>query len=780
MQKDEIYIFPKEAEHKLKTARKMKTPVYIFGVTGIGKTSLVKQVIMNRKYLYYSAADTDPEEIETEGDLKYQTIVIDDLNHITTPTDKNIYEKKIEKLLARDDIWLVLISRAPVPNWLISLYIQHLFVLIPEKDLYFTEQEQSLFLDQWGITLTQEEEKKVLDTLGGIPIALRIFCLRGGDLEQTIKDLCAYVENRVYGQWEMELQEFVMETSIVEKFDKELAVMITGRDNVHELLSRVEELGNFFVLAGKNGIWKYIPQLRWTMQQRIQKKYSQEKIHNLYYNAGLYYEIHGKTPDALAMYDKIKDAESISRVLVGNARKNPANGHYYELRDYYFALPEEKVMKVPVLMAGMSMLQSMLMNKTESERWYGLLESYAGNNTGSAAREAKNQLLYLDIALPHRGILRLTDILKKAGTLLKQRKAILPELSVTSNLPSMMNGGKDFCEWSKKDTELASGIGKIVEFVLGKHGKGLVSLALAESFLEKGENSYEVMRLAERGKMSTESGGSVEQSFVAIGILSWLAILSGNGDYALEVLSNFRKQAVLKAPNLLNNLEAFFCRIYLYQNKGDNVAEWLENAPEELSGFDTMERFRYLTKVRVYLMSGKYNQACSLLEQILYYAENMDRTYIRIEAQLLLSIGLYHMHDNRWVEMMQKSISQAEEYHFVRILTREGPAIRKLIKKEKFVWKDDKFRQQVMSECNQMAEFYPRYLDPGSMGTMVLPENALKILRLQAEGMSTRVIAEKLGLKEANVKYHCGETYRKLGVKSRTAAVNEARKRKLI
>ena len=49
----------------------------------------------------------------------------------------------------------------------------------------------------------------------------------------------------------------------------------------------------------------------------------------------------------------------------------------------------------------------------------------------------------------------------------------------------MMNGGKDFCEWSRKDRELAVSLGKIIEFVLGKYGKGLVPLALAESYLEK-------------------------------------------------------------------------------------------------------------------------------------------------------------------------------------------------------------------------------------------------------------------------------------------------------
>ena len=48
------------------------------------------------------------------------------------------------------------------------------------------------------------------------------------------------------------------------------------------------------------------------------------------------------------------------------------------------------------------------------------------------------------------------------------------------------------------------------------------------------------------------------------------------------------------------------------------------------------------------------------------------------------------------------------------------------------------------------------------------------------EGMASAAIAQSMKLSEATVKYHCRETYRKLGVKNKTAAIAEARKRKLI
>ena len=103
-----------------------------------------------------------------------------------------------------------------------------------------------------------------------------------------------------------------------------------------------------------------------------------------------------------------------------------------------------------------------------------------------------------------------------------------------------------------------------------------------------------------------------------------------------------------------------------------------------------------------------------------------------------------------------------------------------MLEKSKFVWKDTGYKNQVLTECRQMAEAYPAYLRNAQETRIQLSSNAIKILKMQAEGMSAAVIAEKLKLSEATVKYHSRETYRKLGAKNKVEAITEARKRKLI
>ena len=773
------YFRPKKAVKKMKLAQNMGQTVYIYGVTGLGKTTFVKDYLGRKKYTYYSAENYSQWQLEILTENKPQIIVLDDLYLITQPEIREEIYPLLEKLIEKREIWLILISRCQIPRWLMPLYVNSLFCVIDEKDLLLEREEQDLYFESFGVYPGEVISQIIWEQGRGHPLVLRMMALEllredeeqkeigiGETFLKAKDNLCHYLETHVYDQWEIELQEFLMELSIVDSFDVQMAQMITGKKNVEQLLNHAIETGDFF--KRKRNTYQYKFAFKESMYRRLRRNYKADRIHRLYYNAGYCYEMRGEIIKALEAYDICHDEEEISRLLISNARENPANGHYFELRHYYLLLSEDTVKQSAVLMACICMLHSILMNIEESERWYQELMHYAKVHTGSARKEAKSKLLYLDIGLPHRGIIQMTDILKHAYTLLRERKVILPEFSVTSNLPSQMNGGKDFCEWSKKDKELASSIGKVV------------TLALAESFFEKGMDSYEVVSLAEKGRMQAESVGKIEQCFVGVWLLAQLSLLSGHAEDAMERLNSFEKCAKQNVPKLLPNIRALKCLIYMYRGWVQEIQEWMKEAPDENQEFHTLERLRYLVKVRVYLLSGRYEQAVGLLQKLLYYAEKMQRNYIYMEGKLLLAIALYHMGWGDWKTHMQECIQKAESYHFVRLLSREGGAVLKLLRAEEFVFTDKEYKKQVIEECQKMSSYYPSYLKKHAEGDIILPPNALKILRLQADGYSAERIAKQLGITKNTIKYHNKETYKKLGVTSKAAAINEARNRGLL
>ena len=140
-------------------------------------------------------------------------------------------------------------------------------------------------------------------------------------------------------------------------------------------------------------------------------------------------------------------------------------------------------------MQGMSILCALRADYDGSERWYAELEKFAEskNKFDEAAKEARGRLAYLDIALPQRSINGIAKAITVAARLLANREIHLAPFSVTSALPSIMNGGKDFSDWSKKDDLLYKTMRKPVEIILGNDGIGLADCAIAESKFEKGE-----------------------------------------------------------------------------------------------------------------------------------------------------------------------------------------------------------------------------------------------------------------------------------------------------
>lgn len=546
------YIKPKKAWRLLRTADDENVTSYIYGVSGSGKTTLVSRYLGTRKYMLVDAGGIRPDDLVIEVSNARKIIVIDNLHELSWGDVDTVREQIIE-LIRREDVWVILVGRCPVPPWLSAVRFQEGFYVVDSKLLMFSLEDIKKYAEYAGFSMNEAQVQRLYYETTGLPLAVEMCHIKYMEMACTSKmtddmyndfsrrvedEMCNYLEYHVYDNWDVEMQEFLMEISVVDEFTTKQAEMITGRSDSELLIERAKWLGNFMTSrVDKDGNTQYQLQfyMRVSMRRRLKRKYEKERIRGLYENAGLFYRLNGDIRKALEMYENAGVTERIVSILVDNARHAANSGYYYDLKKYYLELPDHVIEKSPELMCGMSMLQSLLLNPDESERWYDRLKLYADENQGSARKNAKGLLLYLDIGLPHRGSVDVLKLLKSAYTMVFNKEVRIQEWSVTSNLPSMMNGGKDFCEWSKRDRELASKVGRIVEFVLGKYGKGLVNLALAESFLEKSGDNYEVATLAAKGRMQAEAGGKIEQCFVADGILAWLHLQNGKPQEALEV-----------------------------------------------------------------------------------------------------------------------------------------------------------------------------------------------------------------------------------------------------
>jgi LuxR family maltose regulon positive regulatory protein len=267
-QVDEKYIRPKKANDLMKSAQNVRQTVYIYGPTGFGKTSFVFDFLARRKFEYYSALEPDFMEKDLEGDLqekKDRIVVLDDLYQITEPEDREALYKVLEALITDPHVWLIMISRAQLPAWIKPLHIKHLFVIISEEDLAFSPKEEEAYLAQWNVSIMSESMKRLHEEGFGHPLYCRITAMRFSQMlkenqnsaerlkeeltlmETTRKDCWDYFETHVYDQWDVEMQEFLMDISIVDTFDLQMAQMITKRNDAGKIILEAQETGSFIV-----------------------------------------------------------------------------------------------------------------------------------------------------------------------------------------------------------------------------------------------------------------------------------------------------------------------------------------------------------------------------------------------------------------------------------------------------------------------------------------------------------------------------------------------------
>ncbi|MDD3252809.1 MAG: LuxR C-terminal-related transcriptional regulator [Lachnospiraceae bacterium] len=760
---------------KLKQAEEEHCLLYIKALGGYGKSTAVQHYLRSKSHLTISGAEGFFDTMPPPETIRQGVVVIDDISFLKEKESI----RYLGSLLERSDKWFILIGRSPLPMWLQAQIANRKVLFAVERDLMWDAQQTRKFLADYEVEVTPEEAEQIAaDTVGHV-VTLKLLAQRMRDglpygaeaAEKTRIDLYRYLDHAFYESWDEELKQAMLRLAGFDSFTLPMAQMITGCGNASLLLEKAMTLSEFLQSDGQ-GNYRMRSILREYLLWKQSSELTGEQYNNLYYNAGLYFELQGDIKQALACYDKSKSQGKIAELLIKNSMKHPGNGHYYETRAYYLNLPKEQVETSPILMAGLSMLHSLLMQTRESEQWYEALKAFEQKPglSNNQKKEARSRLAYLDIALPHRGSVGLSNILENAAMLCRQRSVVLTEFSITSNMPSVMNGGKDFCEWSKIDRELAKTLKKPVELVLGNFGAGLVNVALAESAFEKGSmDAYEILSLLNSGYIIADTKGTAEMCFAIIGVMTRIHISRKQPQRAASLLMDFKEKVIREGHHhLLPNINALSVAIGLFTGKVEAASQWIaDEAPNENVEFYILERYRYLVKIKAYLALGRLEEAASLIERLSYYFEQYQRNYQQIENGLLRAIVQYRMHLGNWKQSLTEALQKAEGYRFVPVAAEYGVALHPLMKEAGDLDLANEYRQRLEQAVREYALGYPKYLEATQTLTQPLTDMEAKLLPLLCSGASLEEIAARCGITYNTVKYHNRNIYRKLGVKNR-------------
>lgn len=382
-QKDN-YIHPKAAWDKLRMAGARRQNVYLYAATGYGKTELLHRYLRRRRHIWLSGEGLTVETLQEIALPAEATVVIDDLARVLDPAVR----REIVSMLDQPGVWLVLAGRCPLPSWLTRPYVNGRLSVIPEEDLRLSEKEIAQLYLSWGVQLPRNLlEKRIIPLVEGNPLGARLLAVEMSQgssyTEELVNDLTRkfyeYLNQAIYSEWPEEIREMMMQLSLLEHFTIQQAEEMTGRSDVNRLLAQAAETGNLFSI--KDGAYTLRPTVINSMKLRMETVCDRVRKNELLRRAGTICEKEGNIPRALKLYQDGQCGKEIDALLIDNARRYPGGGYYYELTPAYLALPEEEVRSSPDLIAARSMLYSLALNATESERWYAVLQEYAPTRT---------------------------------------------------------------------------------------------------------------------------------------------------------------------------------------------------------------------------------------------------------------------------------------------------------------------------------------------------------------------------------------------------------------
>ena len=418
-----------------------------------------------------------------------------------------------------------------------------------------------------------------------------------------------------------------------------------------------------------------------------------------------------------------------------------------------------------------------------SQRWYGRLADFAARRKGAdaAGREARGRLAWLDISLPQRGVAGLAEMFPAAFRLLTDREITLPAFSVTSALPSIMNGGKDFSDWSRRDDLLYATLRRPVETVLGRDGEGLADTAIAESKFEKGQDvSGRVLALVSR-LSDIRCQGTPDIEFAAVGLIVRSQVDTGRPEDGARMLTSLRQRLESRGETrFLPNIDAMLCRIALRTGDRLAVAAWYrDKAPRDPTHFRVLLRYQYFTQAMAELAQGDNDTALLTLAPLERYCAVCQHHIDGIHLHLLTAMARFRRQEDTWQAPLDAALETAAHYGFVRTVGQYGAAILPLLERRR--WQGDPdFRAAMMQAVRTQAANYPDLLTPPLEQAEALTAAEMQVLRLLCADKSNAEIGQILDIRLPTVKSHVSHILQKLNVSRRSEAKRAAERLHLL
>lgn len=349
-------------------------------------------------------------------------------------------------------------------------------------------------------------------------------------------------------------------------------------------------------------------------------------------------------------------------------------------------------------------------------------------------------------------------------------------LTLTAGRPFTANGTWDISEFAPVFLEQPERATKHLQKFYGEEGEKIYDLMCAE-FLYQRDECYQALVRIVSTLPYLRAKKNVRLLFAALATEAFVLVINGQAAAAGPMLDNLRNQfAEAGLEAYWPNADAMAAWAAMYDGDYAHVARWLrEDGPDEHSNFCMLDIFRYMIKIRAYLIYGKDLAIMALSQRLLPLLEAGHRYMDSCELHLLTAMS--HQAEGRTAEAlahMEQVLMLSEKYGYYRLIADEGKRAWELLRLYKKEVGTSTHLERLLAMTEKTVSLHPRYLSSHSPEKPRLTPSENRVLHLLAQQYTNAQIAEQTDTAVETVKKHCKHICAKLGAKTRHQAVSRA------
>jgi len=764
-------------------------------------------------------------------------LVLDDYHLVTTPAIHDALAFLLEHPPAQLHLYLALRGEPPLPLGRLRIY--DLVNQINADHLRFRPDEAAAFLDDvMGISLDVEEVMQLAERTDGWIAGIQLAGLslqERPDFSRFIagfsgshRDVVLYLGEEVLAAQPEEVQTFLLRTAVLERMCAPLCDAVTGRGDGRAMLERLER-GHLFLFAldDERRWYRYYHLFADLLRQRLRERAS-EDIPELHRRAALWLEREDLLSEAAEHLLAIPDVLAAAAMIERSAEKLLRNGEVTPLLSLIAHLPEDVIAEHPYLCLyqaqgflarGQLEAAELCLARAEASAPYVAVNRSMEPDdvhkralaSGIAVGRAVLSAMHGDAATTLMFAQRALDIIADDERI--ERSGAILTLGHARRLMGDMRGAAAAYEeavrlsqeagnlflattallqwafvsvWRGQIHQAADLYRQVIQMAEAQGGAagalaGGAYTGLADRLYEWNDLS-EAERAVQRTIALGEQWANDEDQVDGLARLALVYLAQGRTDEARASIQRAegRIQSGAHYPWLPMYTAALAARLALRTGRISDAQRWARSNALELASPGRpaiFEEYNHLTLARVFIASGRPDDALRLLDSLRRSAEAEERVNAIIEIEVLAALAHQAQDESEAaLKALSHAVALAEPEGYVRVFVDEGTSMRNLLARLRARLPPDDVRNRYAGTL--LAAFESTTSRASTHGAGLaepLSEREREVLRLLAEGHSNQEIARALVVAVSTVKTHVHHIYAKLQAADRLQAVTRAR-----